>query len=196
MGGLLIYYTPRTINQWLDDFAMLWFGGTLAAPYGRLRNQDGPARRDLYNGTRAFFFRTEEPLGDGLRIREDDEYDLDIETPAYIDWVLDAETGILQPEGTSSSFAAPQHEEVYGVLIRRNSEDYNILLTYPQISRAFTVAPPSCIASVLKVHVDRGSQTHRHSCQPIHNSGSWHGMVGVHINDGGYSTYAPNRCCL
>jgi hypothetical protein len=103
----------------------------------------------------------------------------------------------LVARAVSGSFAGPGAPQIVegGVITRRQSDDYNILLTVERMTSARTVAPASCIARVLMAFLKRGSENFRHSCQPMHNQGSWHSMVGIHINQGRYNTYLPNRCC-
>jgi hypothetical protein len=171
MAGLLIWYAPSVLDRWLDDIAVLAAHGVnMQRRYARLRNeQEGPARRgevtDVDVDADVIFFKVEQPLSGGLQRRHVDEDGAEYDLHTYIDWTYDTRTGLLDVQGASASFAGPGAPQVVegGVITRRQSDDYNILITVERMSTATTIAPPSCVARTPKTFLRRSSENPRHS---------------------------------
>ena len=78
---------------------------------------------------------------------------------------------------------------------RGRTSDYTINMIITKHSTANTVAKPSCLAKLLKYHLDASSERGRFSCRPIDNKGKWHATMHLMINHGSNNKGTYGKCC-
>lgn len=213
--GVLIYYSPRLLDNFLDAIALVVVQGfDWQGRYARERGgAEGPARlkaRDGATDARFVHFRLEEPLAGGLASGvQTRDAGTSTEMHVYSHWLFDSAAGELAVQGASGTFAgdsasaraaAASDDDNFAAmgnrtLGARQTDDYNIYITVTRVGNPLTIASTGFVKDVLRYFLDRTSQAYGHACQPMHNQGRWMTNVGVHINEGRYNSNLPRPCC-
>lgn len=79
--------------------------------------------------------------------------------------------------------------------VRGRTRDYTINMIITKNSSANTQAKPSCLAKMLKYHLDASSKRGRFSCRLIDNKGKWHATMHLMINHGSNNKGSYGKCC-
>ncbi|CBF81857.1 predicted protein [Aspergillus nidulans FGSC A4] len=120
------------------------------------------------------------------------------------DYVFSETDQVLYYKGTRGTFSfgvpegkdkSPSRNNTLELEARAPTHDYTIVMSVIKRSTANTIAKPSCIAKLLKFHIDRSSETNRFACRPIDNKGKWHATMHLMINRGKRNRGTARTCC-
>ncbi|EAU31863.1 conserved hypothetical protein [Aspergillus terreus NIH2624] len=223
-GAILIYYLPRLMETWLNDVAkavqagrdlrQVWRDGStgpngLAGHNGLKRALPPSLQHEMEvkvrNGPTDYHFSLPYLLdsqgqadASSLHRRSLGEED-GIDTALTHDYVFSEADETLYYKGTNAVFSvgAPDANLQNGtsVLRKRATTDYTIVMSIVRRTSATTKAKPSCLAKLLRYHIDRSSEKNRFACRPIDNRGSWHATMHLMINHGKNNQGKYGYCC-
>lgn len=200
--GLLIYYAPVLLRNWLENCARLLHGGDYvwqtrqAGSLGK-RNDIETQVLAQWGAAEHIYFKIPQ-LSSSVQSRSTDTSGVLEEFELYNEYSFDTASQEIHYRATGGSFTSDASTATLGKrsLFQRQSlsRDYTIFLEVHRVSSARTTASPTCIANTLKRFVDRSSERHRGSCQPMHNRGSFMSNVNIHITPG-KTGYRAFDCC-
>lgn len=215
-GALAIWYAPKAITTWLNNVgAMIQAGRNLRQIYYNNGGHDELKNLDV-NETNSIDYHFSLPylldhegkpdyssMSNRLVARSDTEADVDLKH----DYVYSQLDRTIYYKATSLAFSPnAATEEPSATLIqndtgtrtlqpRARTSDYTINMIISKHSKANTKAKPSCLAKMLKYHLDASSEKGRFSCRPIDNKGSWHATMHLMINHGKNNKGTYGKCC-
>ncbi|KAE8143461.1 hypothetical protein BDV38DRAFT_277481 [Aspergillus pseudotamarii] len=219
-GPLIIYYLPKAIGHWLNDVAVaiqagrnlrrVWRDGSSGPngldPHTELKIRDITSHDELkvrdhgidYHFSLPYMLDSQgKPEASSLSRRSD--LGEGIEATLSHDYVYSERDETLYYKGTNGAFSVsdPDAESSSNgrLAARRPTHDYTIVMSVVKRSQANTIARPSCIAQLLKYHIDKSSEKNRFACRPIDNKGSWRATMHLMINHGKRNLGTYGTCC-
>ncbi|KAL0936789.1 uncharacterized protein CTRU02_209004 [Colletotrichum truncatum] len=190
-AAIAIYYAPIVLVNWLENCGKLIHGRDYVWQSRKASELD--KRDDIasvvaskWNGADHLYFKVPQVF-DSLQTRSVDELGVASEATLYNEYSFDTATSTIHYRASGGTFHAEMPEvtpEKRWLGPRQLSRDYVIFLEVHRATAAGTTASYQCIGKTLRYFVDRSSERHRSSCQPMHNRGSFMSNVNIHITPG------------
>ncbi|KAF6802597.1 hypothetical protein CPLU01_16151, partial [Colletotrichum plurivorum] len=203
-GAMLIYYSPRLLFEFLTSCGRLVYGGDYvwrtrsAGQLGR-RSEIETQIQAQWGAVDHIYFKVPQ-VASSLQSRSVDSFGVVEEYSLYNEYSFDTAAQEIHYRATGGSFTSDASTSTLASgkrsLFQRQalSRDYVLFIEIHRVSSARTIASPECIANTLKRYVDRTSERHRSSCQPLHNRGSFMSNVNIHITPG-KTAHRAFDCC-
>ncbi|KAK7977200.1 hypothetical protein PG996_003273 [Apiospora saccharicola] len=199
-GAMAIWYAPEALVRWTDAVAHVI---KTSRSLRQVKGAGELGARSVSSGTRQIKFSVPVFHGNGnssssvLATRNADQ---DADMTVHNDYLFEEAAGVLHYQGTRAALAADADERapssaVRGSVQSRQTRSYTIVIQATALTSASTLASESCIASVVKYHINRATEQDRFRCVPVDNRGSWKMALHVNVNKGRGNGGEYRTCC-
>ncbi|KAK7921469.1 hypothetical protein PG985_009491 [Apiospora marii] len=206
-GAMAIWYAPDALIKWTDAIAHV-IKTARSLRQVKSAEQLGARSADVGAGTGNRQIKFSVPVfqeknnnnsssSDALAARdEEDEAGMTV----HNDYLFEEAAGVVHYQGTRASLATDADERAPSSAVRgsvqgRQTRSYTIVLHATALSSASTLASETCIAKVVKWHINRATQQDRFRCAPVDNRGSWRFALHVNVNKGRGNGGEYRQCC-
>ncbi|KAM7182952.1 hypothetical protein V8F20_012788 [Naviculisporaceae sp. PSN 640] len=210
-GALGFYYTPSVMANFMiscanvvkagRDLRNVWRDDSVGGATGLIEEVSKRRERIDYHFTLPHVLdaRGKPHLTRHARRSLIDEERREVNITTVHDYVYSERDQTIYYKATRASLSSsgnpPKHLVKDGLEERALTVEYTINMHLVRRTPATTIASTTCIASLLKYHINRSSETQRFACRPIDNQGSWRATMWLMINKGRGNTGTYGYCC-
>ncbi|KAK8087316.1 hypothetical protein PG994_002290 [Apiospora phragmitis] len=192
-GALAIWYTPDLMDKFTRSVATIIITASAAAAAAAAATSPPSPRQ----------FRLSVPVfgangnSSSAALDARDENPDNAEMAVHNDYIFEEAAGIVHYMGTRATLTAEERapSAQRGTVRARQTRNYTISLQATALSLATTSASESCVAEVVKNHINRASEHDRFRCAPVDNRGSWLIALHVNIDWGRGNDQEHSQCC-